>query len=1028
VRFFRLVVLLLCGALFVVSLLAQSTNGTISGLVLDPTGRVIFGADVVIVNDATGVKYFGRTNPEGIYVVPNLPPGPYRIQVSKPGFNTLIKPDILLNVQDAVSISFTLPVGAVSETITVQGGAPLVKTEMASVGTVIDRQFVENLPLNGRSFNTLLQLTPGVIIAPSSSAGQYAISGQRTTANNFIVDGVSANFGVSQYLGLNGTGTGTAQAFSAIGGTSSLVSVDALQEFRVETSSFAPEFGRAPGGQVLLTTRSGTNDWHGGAFDYFRNDVMDANDWFANQAQTPRAPERHNDFGAFLGGPIARDNTFFFLSYEGARLRLPKTQTDQVPSMTARTSAPTSVAPFLAAYSVPNGMVSPDGYTAQFTGSYSNSATLNAGSVRLDHKFGDRFSIFGRYNDAPSQLTAPVSGVSSLFVTTVNTRTLTVNANMTFSGGLLNSLRANLSTQSSGLAYTLGSTQTYGAIPLDPSLLIAPLNPSEVLTQFSTLDTTTQYYLGSDGRNRTRQLNLADDLALMTSSHQLKLGVDYRAIYLNETPVHYIVGASGNSVQDLLATGQGSLSVAEYLPSSFVARSLSLYGQDTWQVSSRLVLTYGLRWEWSPAPTPRGNTTVTAWQNVNDPAAISLAPPGASLWSTTYGNFAPRIGLAYKLTDRGDLVLRAGAGAFYDLGLGAASNLGYSFPNSARTFSLSVGLPIGDVQPYLPTMSLQPPYSGVVSGFDPSLQLPRSYQWNVAVEKSFHDRQAITASYVGQAGRRLLRQSALYAPNADFTGDFLLTNNSAYSNYHALQLQYRRPLWEGLQVLANYTWSHSLDNASNDVVASLPGNVISASNDYGSSDFDVRHSFSGALTYQIPAALKSGPISLLTRNWSIDAVLVARSGFPFNGVVILASPDPRMTARSRPDRVPGQPLWLSQPGAPAGKILNAAAFSVPTTPRQGTERRNDIPGLGFDQIDLSVARRFALGERLKLQFRADAFNVFNHPNFTNPTAFVEFGAPFLQSMSMLNQGLGGLNPLFQEGGPRSLQLSFKLTF
>src|SRR5215469_10997902 len=388
VRFPQIGVALVVAVLILASpLLAQSPNGTINGLILDASSQAIAGADVLAISSATGLKYSTRTNEIGIYVLPNLPPGPYRLQVGKVGFRTLVKPDIVLNVRDALSINFTLPVGAALEVVTVHGGAPLVNTETASVSTVIDRNFVESLPLNGRSFNTLLQLTPGVTIAPAnvSSPGQYSIAGQRTDANNFTIDGVSANFGVqANATGFPGqSGTGTAQAFSAVGGTSTLVSVEALQEFRVETSSFAPEFGKTPGGHVMLTTRSGGNDWHGGVYDYFRNDVLDANDWFANRAGKGRAPERHNDFGGFLGGPIHKEKTFFFVSYEGARLRLPETSIQIVPSLAARAAAPAGVASVLNAYPQPNGPVSPGGLTAQFTGVASNSATLNAGSARV---------------------------------------------------------------------------------------------------------------------------------------------------------------------------------------------------------------------------------------------------------------------------------------------------------------------------------------------------------------------------------------------------------------------------------------------------------------------------------------------------------------------------------------------------------------------------------------------------------------------------------------------------------------------
>jgi len=364
---------------------------------------------------------------------------------------------------------------------------------------------------------------------------------------------------------------------------------------------------------------------------------------------------------------------------------------------------------------------------------------------------------------------------------------------------------------------------------------------------------------------------------------------------------------------------------------------------------------------------------------------------------------------------------------FYDLGVGQAAQLANSFPNFEFGNSVAVALPLADAEPFLPTLSSQPPYAGV-EAYSPDLKLPRSYQWNVALEKSFGGQQAISATYVGQAGRDLLRQEALFQPNLNFTGDFLLWRNDAFSNYNALQLQYRRPLSSRVQALLNYTWSHSLDNASNDVVAGLSNTVISAANDYASSDFDVRQSFSGAITYAIPSVSRDKALSLLTKDWSLNTVIVARSGFPFNAFLLLASADPGGSAPTRPDLVPGQPLWIKQSSAPGGKILNANAFDVPVPVAQGTEGRNDIPGFGLTQVDLSIVRKFSVTERVNLQFRADAFNLLNHPNFTNPNGLIEFGAYGLQSQQMLNQGLGGLNPLFQEGGPRSLQLSLSLSF
>ncbi len=642
-RMNRSVGLFVCLLLAVRLSVAQSPNGTISGIVLDTSGGVIVGADVLIINNATGVQYPGRANSEGYYVVPNIPPGTYRIQVSNSGFKTIIKPDVVVHVQDALAMNFTLPIGAASEIVTVEGGAPLINTENASVSTVIDRSFVDELPLNGRSFNTLLQLTPGVVIASSTnnSPGQFSIAGQRTDANSFTVDGVSANFGVS-IPGFPGeSGTGGTQAFSAFGGTSSLVSVDALQEFRIVTSSFAPEFGRTPGGQVILITRSGTNDFHGGVFDYFRNTVMDANDWFSNATinpttmkTIPRAPEHHNDFGGFLGAPIWKDKTFVFLSYEGARLDLPQTTPTLVPSEYARTQAKANspaVAPFLDAYPQPDDKtIMPGIYTSPFTGSYSNKATLDAGSVRVDHTFNDRVSLFGRYNDAPSGIVQRQTSLSNLGFTTLNTQTFTVGLNMLVLSRISNTIRGNYSRQSSGLSFTLDSFG--GAVPLNPSLLLNPLSSANNVGMFETFDTLATYSVGSYGTTKTQQTNFTDDLAISTGLHQLKFGADYRAIFLDANSLQHIVGYDAASVESFLTTESVSLLVgATYNPSQFLAQSFSLYGQDTWKVTPRVTLTYGLRWELSPAPSARGVTKLTAWQNRKPSADCASARRDAPL-------------------------------------------------------------------------------------------------------------------------------------------------------------------------------------------------------------------------------------------------------------------------------------------------------------------------------------------------------------------------------------------------------------
>ncbi len=264
------------------TLRAQSTNASLTGRVTDPSRALIIGAKVAAVSSGTNFRYETVTNGSGEYYLTNLPPGSYRLEIEKTGFRKLIKPEVSLHVLDAIELNLELTLGSVSETITVKAGAPLVNTESGTVSTVIDRTFVDNLPLNGRSFQTLIMLTPGVVVTATAfdDQGQFSVNGQRADANYFTVDGVSANFGVTGYFPLAQAAGGALPALTVSGGTNSLVSVDAMQEFRIQTSSFAPEFGRTPGGQISIVTRSGTNRFHGTLFEYFRNDVLDADDWF----------------------------------------------------------------------------------------------------------------------------------------------------------------------------------------------------------------------------------------------------------------------------------------------------------------------------------------------------------------------------------------------------------------------------------------------------------------------------------------------------------------------------------------------------------------------------------------------------------------------------------------------------------------------------------------------------------------------------------------------------------------------------
>src|ERR1041385_267611 len=468
-----------CGFLLTLSVTsaiqAQSTNASLAGRITDPSHALIVGAKVAAIRGSVNITFETTTNAAGEYYLANLPPDSYRIEIERPGFKKLVKPDLILHVQDGIRVDFEMTLGDVSETVTVEPGGPLVNTESATVSTVVDRRFVDNLPLNGRTFQTLIALTPGVVLTPTAlfDQGQFSVNGQRTDANYFSVDGVSANFGVTAFLAMNQTASGALPALTASGGTNSLVSVDAMQEFRIQTSSFAPEFGRTPGGQISVATRSETNVFHGTMFEYFRNGALDANNWFANLNRLPKPQSHQNDFGGVFGGPILKNKSFFFFSYEGLRLRQPFTRQSIVPDIASRQQAPIATRPFLNAYPIPNGPATGPGL-AQFNASYSDPSSLDAYSVRVDHLVNARLNLFARYNYSPSDLvqraapfTTPALSTVALISSSVNTFTLGLTQAVTPT--ISNEVRVNYSNHRVAARFAVDNFG--GAVALPDSLL-----------------------------------------------------------------------------------------------------------------------------------------------------------------------------------------------------------------------------------------------------------------------------------------------------------------------------------------------------------------------------------------------------------------------------------------------------------------------------------------------------------------------------------------------------------------------------
>ena len=1060
-----LVLLALCALPFAVAH-GQSTTATLSGTVTDQNGAVVPAVEITVENIGTALKRQTTTNDEGNFTVPLLPPSTYSVTAQRTGFTPVRIANVVLNVGDQKSLPIHLKAGNISEMVQITNDAPLIN-ESPAVGTVVDRKFVENIPLNGRSFQTLITLTPGVVLtkATGQNAGQFSVSGQRPNANYFTIDGVSANIGVG-FGSLGQAGSGSLPGFSIAGGTNNLVSVDALQEFRIETSTYAPEFGRTPGGQVQIATRSGASDFHGAAFEYFRNDALDANDWFNNKLGLPKPAERQNDFGGTFSGPImlprfgegghqpaynGRNRTFFFFSYEGLRLRQPQTAPiNDVPSLAARQSASSQLRPFLDAFPLPNGPDRvanglPNGL-AQFSASFSNPVKLNATAIRIDHTVSSKLSLFGRYNYAPSDISE--RGLSALSVSrtsALKTQTLTAGATLTLNPTFLNEIRVNWSKNDVAVAFNIDN---FGGAVAPPDSLLFPSPFTHDNGQFilsisggsmSTL------FAGDNANNSQRQVNVVDNVSVVAEPHHIKFGVDYRRLF----PVN---GFSPYSVLDFF-TGVGlpvpsstgtflsgkaaSISIGANDKVYVVANNFSAYGQDTWQATRRLTLTYGLRWEVNPAPHGGHGQDLFTVRGLDNPSTLALAPQGTPLYETTYNNFAPRVGAAYRLLDRKGLetIVRGGFGIFYDLGTAGAASDANFFP-----YRRSKSLPFGTTFPITdPAQAAPPPFALVPSAsqsaaFDPKLKLPRTYQWNFAIEQSLGNNQTVSASYVGSVGRHLLRQELLRNPNPSFS-TVSVNLGVATSDYHSLQVQYNRRLSRGLQVLASYTWAHSIDTASDDVNNNALAAVFNPNQDRGPSDFDVRHTFTAAAAYDVPA-LRSGKFGRsIFRDWSVDSLVTARSATPVNVIgrssIILSGQT--ISASFRPDLITGVPLFISDPTVAGGRKINPAAFVNPLTPRQGTLGRNALRGFPSWQIDLALQRRFRLTERLGLQFRTEFFNVLNHPNFADPNNQLSIPSTFGQSTQMLGRSLGsggasGFSPLYQIGGPRSIQFALKIQF
>lgn len=1053
-------VLLINILLHALSTFAQTESARISGRVTDPTDAVIPGVECKITNIETNFSISTTTNEDGIYVISDLRPGIYQLIIQKDGFRTVIQPDLRLYVQDSMNVNFKLSIGSVSATSIVVAETPVLLTDSAAVSTIVDQQFVENMPLNGRSFQSLIALTPGVLFtSPTLGDGQFSTNGQRSNANYFMVDGVSANFGV-RVSGLGQTLGGAIPGLTAQGGTNGLVSVDAMQEFRIQTSSYAPEFGRTPGAQISIVTKSGTNQFHGTAFDYVRNDIFDARNYF-DAPPLPKPALRQNDFGGTVGGPILKEKTLFFFSYEGLRLRLPQTASGEFFTLSARAAVAPAYQPIVNALPLPAPdapLIDPscDNVTkpclANITVGYSNPSSLNATSIRVDHSLSKKIKLFARYNHSPSYDTSRFW--EELSYNHAKTETLTAGATVLVAPTKVNDFRVNWSRNTA--TFIISLTDFAGGVTPPTSVLFPPSSPFSPEKDVAQVNFSSTGSFDMDVREGTlyfsvqRQFNFVDTFSWALGVHQFKFGIDYRRQSpTDDQATGYAFFPSGYS--ELVAGTANTILLEGGDPFSVKLSNYSLFGQDTWRASTRLTLTYGLRWEINTPPvSTTSRNPLYVLEGVFDSNPLAAVP--GPLWHTKFDNFAPRIGAAYQLNTK--TVVRGGFGLFYDLGYGNFGQAGFGFPYSrsklidaAPSLAFDVSDPAFQPPPFSAAID---PNLFQVSAVDPNLQLPFTMQWNTAIQRDWGANQTFTATYVGSDARRLLRQDTLRPLLATVGGSarMLATRNAGYAHYNALQVQFQRRMSRGLQALVSYSFAKSNDLGSTDAsglfAARLSDVVLPR---LSPSDFDIRHSLAGAVSYGIPAPSWGRVGKAILAGWAVDGLVRVTSAPPINVFVRGVSPMLGLY-EAQADIVPGQPFWIADSTQPSGRALNPAAFASPPLEQSGNFPRNGLRSpYTQNQTDLALRRQFSLTERVKLDLRAEYFNVFNHPVFGSPGSQCNpdsrWGSPggaarpafgkLCPGISTTNidatRGLGGQqSPLYAVGGPRSAQFTAKLHF
>ncbi len=1042
--------LLLCLSVLPGMAAAQVTTGSIGGTVKDSAGAVLPGVSIKLTNTDTGATRTVIADEFGRYNALQLPLGGYEIAAELPGFQTAVRRGVTLTIGREAVVDFTLQVGSVAQEVTVNAEAALVSTTNANLSYLVDDKKIRDLPLNGRNYTQLALMAPGVIpiiehLSRNDVSGGHglkmSIGGAQSTQNSFLMDGQD----VTDYSG---------QTPGSVAGTN--LGIDAIREFTITTNNYSTEYGLVAGGVMNVVTNSGTNAFHGSGFEFLRNSALDAKNYFDPANQKIPAFKR-NQFGGVVGGPIKKDKLFFLGSYEGLRERKGLTYNTPVPNTRAHQGylpingveqfigVNPGVQAMMNLYALPNGPDNGDG-TAQFINNPIQPSTENYVLGRIDAQLSDKNSLYGRYVFDQADVIRP--GQLGIYGTTKYGRNQFFQLALTrvISSRWINETRA-------GVNRTYGNFDAvyFRDVPVSQLAVLSGRNLASIWDITSpSIPTSDGVFIETPRRFTDSIFEFADNVSYLRGSHSFKLGGIFKNYLANPRNNRNYMGTimfpsvrdfmTGTPSQILAQINDSQLSYQQYLFGWFV--------QDDIKLTPRLSLTIGLRHEFTTVPSERYGRAASMKTVFDSGPAL-----GQPLFVPHKDNFAPRVGLAWDPFGNGNYTYA-------------------SMPHITRSFTLlAPGTGFLKADP-----STVPPSTATGLNYQPNPSVPTRFQWSLDIQREIVSGTTASVAYVGARGEHLQYNPGInmFTPtcwpnnctdNASYffpAGPGIPRINPRFttinahrwdgnSYYHSFQANLTRRFSNGLQYQGSYTWSRNLDTAATSFASGVvslnaggPQNPFYMRAEKGLSPIDPRHQFSSNATYDLPFAKSArGIVKAVASGWQTNLIVTLRAGVPFNIAAGYVGTDGLGRSRSgfsqgtaaadRPSLAPGATIRTSGTTAGCGNLVpgrklgtpslwfDPCVFILPPAGTFGNLAKNAVIGPPLADFDFAMKKQFNLSERTNLQFRAEAFNVFNHPNFGNMITPI-----FAGSTGARNGSAGRITDTATDS--RQIQFALRLSF